>query len=134
MTYTAEQEEILKNISGKWNFTPEREAELEPTHGWLRTAYSIAYYDDGTQSQLDFAEIWRNDINQFEGWICNTGNESITIIDDGTARWGVCGFKTYDNFMDIDPEELKKPVLCGFKHCNCGTDMKGTKHHPNYTD
>jgi len=128
--YTPEQEEILKSMEGKWNFTAERQADLEKTHSWMMDMGSIGYYNDGSESIIDFAEILRNNEHTFKGWKCSVGNESIGIYDDGTASWARCGVKKYPNFMDIDPEELKNSIICPKEFCNCGTDIRMTKQSP----
>ena len=132
--YTEEQEEILKSMEGKWNFTPERQAELEKTHSWMMDMGSMGKYDDGTESLIDFAEILRNDQHNFKGWLCKAGNESIGIYDDGTAMWARCRVRKYDNFMDLDPEELKIPMICPLDRCNCGTDIRMSKQSPDYIE
>ena len=128
--YTPEQEEILKSLEGKWNFTPERQAEIEITHSWLKTMGSIGYYNDGSSGTIDFAEILRNNQHTFFGWKCTAGNESIGIYDDGRGSWARCGVKDYDNFMDMDPEDMKTPITCPHPFCNCGTDIRMSKEKP----
>jgi organic radical activating enzyme len=128
--YTEEQDEILKSMEGKWNFTTDRQAELEKTHGWLKGMGSIGYYDDGTEGIIDFAEIMRNNQHNFKGWKCSVGNESIGIHDDGTATWARCGVKKYSNFMDISPHDLKQSIICPLDYCMCGTDIRMSKQSP----
>lgn len=129
--YTEEQEEILKGIDGTWNFTKEREEALQKTHSWLSDLGTLGFYDDGTSSALDFAEVLRNNQHNFRGWKCSTGNESIQIFEDGSAKWANCGIIEYNHFTDIDPEELKKPVVCKYDWCLCGTDIRGSKQSPD---
>lgn len=126
-SYTRDQLEFLSNAESQWLFTEERKEEIRKTHTWLLDTESKATLEDGSTIDLDAFEIIRKKQNSFIGWNCKAGNESICIYDDGTALWGNCGIKRYENFLDINPKDLKNSVKCTLLECTCGTDIRSTK-------
>jgi organic radical activating enzyme len=125
--YTSEQQEYLNSAKSLWLFTTEREKKLRQTHMWLADTESVATYNDGSTSNLDAFDLIRTNTNNFYGWECSAGNESVCIYDDGTASWANCGIKSYNHFLDIYPDQLKQPVKCKFLKCTCGTDIRSSK-------
>ncbi len=125
--YTKEQLEFLSNASSKWLFTAEREAALRKTHMWLADTESFATHEDGTRSELAAFEIIRKRENNFYGWKCRAGYESICIFDNGFTTWGNCGIKQFDHYRNVFPKDLEEVMTCTFKECTCGTDIRATK-------
>lgn len=126
--YTQEHLDFLSNAESKWLFTKERETELRKTHMWLADTESYAFYEDGTSGILDSFSIIRKKQNNFFGWECGVGRESICIWDNGVATWANCGIKRYDHYLDIDPEDLNQTIKCNMIECTCGTDIRGSKY------
>ncbi len=125
--YTQEQLDFLSKTSSRWLFTAERETELRKTHMWLADTESFATFEDGTTTSLDAFEIIRKKQNNFYGWRCEAGNESICIFDDGYTSWANCGIKKFKHYRDVYPKDLEESIICKFKECTCGTDIRSTK-------
>lgn len=125
--YTDEQLDFLSRAESKWLFTEERESALRKTHMWLADTESYASYDNGVEEKLDVFDLIRKKQNNFFGWNCSAGKESICIYEDGTATWANCGIKNYKHYLDINPIDLDQSVKCTFIECTCGTDIRGTK-------
>jgi organic radical activating enzyme len=131
VTYTPEQENFLLNYQSKYTFTKSRETELRQTHNWMLDTESYGFYNDGSKIKIDPYQILKEQTNNFFGWDCNAGNDSILINDDGSANWANCGIKKFDHFNMIDPIELKKPIRCTLAKCECGTDIRSNKKSPS---
>lgn len=125
--YSDEQLEFLARAESKWLFTDERESTLRKTHMWLADTESFAEYEDGTTGDLDVFELIRRKQNNFLGWKCRAGYESICIYDTGRTTWANCGIKQFDHYRDVTPEDLVDEVKCTFIECTCGTDIRSTK-------
>lgn len=123
-TYTTEQLATLQSLDSSWGFTSERENTLRKTHMWLHENSSTVFFDDGTNSELDAFEVIRNKQNNFFGFTCSAGYESICIYADGSATWANCGVKRFDDYADIDIEQT---FICPFNECTCATDVRSTK-------
>lgn len=126
--YSQEQLDFLANANSKWLFTPERELALRKTHMWLADTESFAEYKDGTSGELDAFELIRKKQNNFYGWKCRAGYESICIFDDGHTTWGNCGIKRFNHYRDVFPKDLEEEIVCNFVECTCGTDVRSTKY------
>jgi organic radical activating enzyme len=127
ISYTEEQKQFLIDNPYKLTITASRMQELLKTHLWLLEMDSIATYDDGTTSPVNPYDMVKNGSNVFTGWKCYAGNDSIMLNDDGTASWANCGIKQYSSFRDIEPDDLKQPLMCNQIRCTCGTDIRSTK-------
>jgi organic radical activating enzyme len=127
VTYTDEQMQFLLNIKAKWLFTAEREEELKKTHAWLASRGSTAVYEDGSEGVLDPYILIKSNTNNFQGWQCWAGTESITIHDNNTASYANCCVKQYPHFLDVTEQDLNKPIICPRTSCNCAADIKSTK-------
>ena len=125
--YTEEQEQFMAENGSKLTLTKERYSELEKTHQWLLESESYSTDENGVVSVLDPYRMIKENTNVFTGWSCNAGNDSISIYDDESADWANCGIKRYSNFLDIDPAELAKPLICTLPACTCGTDIRSAK-------
>lgn len=130
--YTQEHLDVLSSLKSKWLFTKERETALRKTHMWLADTESLGTYDDGSKKELDVFSMIRKHENNFYGWSCSAGRESILIFDDGTAVWANCGAKRYEHFLEIYPEILDEPVKCKMLECTCATDVRCTKSKTSF--
>ena len=127
LNYTDDQLQFLIDNPGKLTMTDQRYNELLNTHQFLLDMDSYSTFDDGTIEKTNPYDMFKEGTNKFFGWSCYAGNDSILLFPDGKVGWANCGIKTYDNYLDLDPEELKKPLKCTFISCTCGTDVRSTK-------
>lgn len=127
IVYTQEQEDWLNANQSTVTITPSRFAELLQTHSWLLENDAMATYDNGNVEVLSPHKLIKEGNNKFTGWTCHAGNDSITLYSDGTVGWANCQIKTYSNYLELDLEELKKPVTCTLPICGCGTDIRSSK-------
>lgn len=125
--YTSAQLEFLSTAKSKWLFTIERETALKKTHMWLYDTQSFAEYETGLIEELDVFEMIRKKQNNFLGWECKAGYESICIYDTGRITWANCGIKQFDHYKNVMPSDFMKAVKCTFLECTCGTDIRSTK-------
>lgn len=105
--------------------------------------YLTATTRSGEKSFYDVEDMIAQDLNQFRGWICDAGLESLYIDYDGSVWIANCaGSRANPNSQHPD---LKKkfgyvgsimedqykwptmPVICPFQHCGCGADIPVTK-------
>lgn len=73
-------------------------------------------------------DIIKHNRNQFEGWKCNAGIESLMINWDGEVHRATCRVggslgNIYNGSFEI-PEE---PIICTRKFCTCAADIPLTK-------
>jgi MoaA/NifB/PqqE/SkfB family radical SAM enzyme len=81
----------------------------------------------------DFEEMHANDIiklhmNQFKGWTCNAGLESLMINWDGEVHRATC--RVGDSLGNVYDGTFQKPidaVICTRNWCTCEADMPLTK-------
>jgi len=77
--------------------------------------------------------IHANDIikehkNQFEGWRCNAGLESLMINWDGEVHRATCRVGgSLGNIYNGSFEVPKDPIICTRKWCTCAADIPLTK-------
>lgn len=125
--YTPEQNEFLLNTPNFVTITESRFSELKESHSYLIGTDGLGTYDNGDVETLDSNMIIKLGANNFYGWKCSAGNESLNIRADGSVLWANCGIKQYAHFRDVDPEDLKQPVICDRIQCYCGADVRSTK-------
>lgn len=73
-------------------------------------------------------DIIKKHMNQFMGWSCNAGLESLMINWDGEVHRATCRVggslgNIYDNTFNAPTE----PVICTRKFCTCAADVPLTK-------
>lgn len=127
--YTVEQEETLKGLSAYFNFDTTRLEELNETHAWLKDMISVGTREDGTEFVVNYSDIIKNNENNFNGWRCWAGNQSISIDNNGIVGWANCGIKTYKHYTEVYPQDLGIELICDRDSCECGTDIKSPKQH-----
>lgn len=130
--YTPEQREIFKKhvkrrppvwrvVKDEWeNFTKVKTKVI---------------HSDGSKKRVERNYFSTNDLNEFEGWMCNIGIENINIQKDGKIT-GTCGNLLYgeDKFYNLyDPkftetfEPKLVPSVCTIHKCWCQPEMLMTK-------
>jgi sulfatase maturation enzyme AslB (radical SAM superfamily) len=95
-------------------------------NGEMRVYTSIVTYDDYSKQYARSSHYLNKGINNFAGWQCNLGVESIYIHHDGSLMGG-CGQKLFglDHTYNIyDKDFVKcsidfKPVICSIALCTC---------------
>ena len=83
--------------------------------------------DDGTK-ELHANDVIKLHLNQFKGWSCNAGLESLMINWDGDVHRATCRVggslgNIYNGTFDIPTE----PVICTRNYCTCAADIPLTK-------
>ena len=84
-------------------------------------------HENGDISRLDPQSLMKSKNNNFNGWTCYVGEDSMRINVDQVFR-GVCGEGGITH-LTTDPQ-LKfstSPIICTKNSCFCGTDMVSTK-------
>lgn len=136
--YTEEQ---LRWFEGRPTRYPSRDYELSVTNQHRLSVKglkmrSLFYKDDGTVESISPILIINEKLNDFCGWVCNIGLESLFIHYDGDIQRGNCRQGTPTRIIgNINrPEEIQWPVdpeICLQRECHCSTDVLITKWNPN---
>jgi len=128
------------------NYTPEMEEWLQKNSAVIQTApglhaikdkryraadiSSTVYRRDGSVEPLaDLNKLVMNQENDFRGWACNIGLESLFIHFNGYVKKGNC-FQGGDLFHINDHESYRLPdsaEICTQTKCLCTTDVNITK-------
>ena len=87
------------------------------------------WYNDGSIKSDDPNELVTNGENDFRGWSCNIGIESLCIHYNGWVGKATCGvgqnmFHIDDHANHALPERAE---ICTQKSCMCGTDIRISK-------
>jgi len=98
-------------------------------------------YEDGSTKNVSKNFVLINNLNNFKGWTCNLGVDTIFINFDGSIG-SVCGnsllgFKSGDyNLYDAElPSKFNpviNPVTCAQKKCMCQVGFLLEKYDPTY--
>lgn len=92
-------------------------------------------YEDGSKQKVNRNFFSLNDLNNFEGWMCNIGIENINIQKDGKIT-GTCGNLIYgeDKFYNLYDKDFTEtfnpelvPSVCTKNKCWCQPEMLMTK-------
>lgn len=122
--YTDEQNKWLST-------TPVRQPKIKVMHTANPTwrsgkTQSSFYYDDGSIDLWgDTNYIISSGQNDFRGWACNIGLESLFVHFDGWVKKGNC-YQGGTLFHIDQHENYDLPMnaeLCTQKICHCGTDV-----------
>jgi organic radical activating enzyme len=125
--YTKEQRKFLIETKPTLQITDKRREELSKTHSWLLDTEATATFEDGSTSTVDPFAFIKESKNYFKGWKCYAGYNAILLWPNESALWANCGIKTFNHYLEIEPEDLKNPIVCTLTKCNCGTDIRSTK-------
>tara|TARA_B100001778_G_scaffold334416_1_gene345678 strand:+ start:191 stop:1237 length:1047 start_codon:yes stop_codon:yes gene_type:complete len=74
-------------------------------------------------------ELLLTHLNNWNGWYCNMGIETIVVQHQGHIKPGSNCFKwlKYGNIKDKEYSVPLLPVLCKLDYCGCLTDLQTTK-------
>ena len=73
-------------------------------------------------------DIIKHKLNQFEGWRCNAGLESLMINWDGEVHRATCRVGgSLGNIYNGTFESPIEPINCTRKFCTCVADIPLTK-------
>ena len=123
--YTPEQDQMLPGL----DFIP---AKVVPEVVKAKQYPQINrfVFEGGQQQRAEhFAPVVLNKVNQFKGWKCNIGLESLYISPDGLIKRGNC-FEGGIIGNILEPENIKwatGPIECTYDVCHCFTDIRITK-------
>jgi MoaA/NifB/PqqE/SkfB family radical SAM enzyme len=130
--YTSEQREIFKKHVKR---RPPIWRILKDEYENFLKGKTTVIYNDGSKGKVERNIFSTNDLNYFQGWMCNIGIENINIQKDGKIT-GTCGNLVYnkDKFYNLyDPkftENFKpnlEPTMCTKLRCWCQPEMLMTK-------
>jgi len=80
-------------------------------------------------------DIIKNNLNQFNGWSCNAGIESLMINWDGEVHRATCRVGgSIGNIYTGTFIAPTTPVTCDRNFCTCASDIPLTKYDPNHRD
>lgn len=126
--YTSEQ--LLQLKSNNWVPSNNRDSKVKSL---LKDEHKInhilkVHYNNGISFKVDPQVLMKTQKNNFFGWDCAIGTNTMRIDYDVVYR-GVCGeggsTSLYDKISFKDDY-----VSCSLKQCFCGTDMVATKILP----
>jgi MoaA/NifB/PqqE/SkfB family radical SAM enzyme len=84
---------------------------------------------DGDVAEWHHAnDVIKKHLNQYKGWTCNAGLESLMINWDGDVHRATCRVggslgNIYEGTFDVPTE----PVICDRNYCTCAADIPLTK-------
>lgn len=94
----------------------------------------LVYEDDSLM--VDSNYIYKNEINKFEGMLCDLGRRNLYIDYMGNAYPSACllNFRKarMGNMFNRDIKLYTKPKTCPFTFCACGSDFDFSKWDKNY--
>lgn len=125
--YSKEELQTLKEWDEEWGSVgsfKQVESVYEVTKDGVQT------FERRAQNVNDF--LMRKE-NNFKGWQCWAGNQSIYIDEKGDLFAGSCKVKKMGNVATGFSIETK-PLICTHGWCRCGTDLKVTRFDPKYKD
>lgn len=98
-----------------------------PTESWRRAPMtSKFYYDDGTVKTDQTNYIIATSQNDFRGWACNIGLESLFVGWDGWVKKGNCnqGDRLF-NITEVSTKYIlpNTAEICTQTTCSCNTDI-----------
>jgi hypothetical protein len=101
--------------------------ELQERHGKHRRKYGSPMLQDN--NPVDVIKIITNEENNWEGWACWIGLETINITRYGDVKIGAwCNpHLVLGNIKDLSFKIPMKPVICKYDTCGCWTDIHTTK-------
>lgn len=123
--YTEEQLKIFKNKFSVHGSIPNKKSFRVPDK--YNINYQLKrYFNDNTIKSQDYTLLLKNKENNFYGWSCDIGKNTMRINGEEVYR-GVCAVGDIKNLKDQNLDFYGDPVICDKKRCVCGTDMIATK-------
>jgi MoaA/NifB/PqqE/SkfB family radical SAM enzyme len=97
------------------------------------TALPNCIVDKGlsTEQYIHANDIIKHKLNQFEGWSCSAGIESLMINWDGEVHRATC--RVGGSLGNIYKDNFKVPtewINCTRKFCTCAADVPLSKYNP----
>ena len=83
---------------------------------------------DGSTWTDNVNTLLKNRTNDFRGWTCNAGLESLRIDADGTVYRADCKFGGPIGNILTRVDLPSGPIICGKRWCNCASDIPLTKY------
>jgi len=92
------------------------------------------YYDDGATEDDNTDNILSNELNEFAGWKCWAGVQSIAIRNDGSVYRAVCkeGGPLGNIYEGFSLPEGNEPITCTRLKCTCSADVQLAKAKPGH--
>ena len=87
----------------------------------------IIHYDDGTYERSNVNQITGDKLNQFKGWKCWAGIQSMRIGVDGIITVGKCEIPPLGNVF-TEFEIPDRPSICRNDWCCSATNINTTKN------
>ena len=129
--YSDEQLRILQNVPYKFK-EPTGEV-LEKRKKFLRFGRGLKFVEsivDGKRVEeiLNYKSLIAKNQNNFKGWTCLAGIESLVVDMDGSVKRAYCNEGGV--IGDIwNPVSLPtKPVICTMNSCKCSVDIEVSKY------
>jgi len=97
---------------------------------WILSTNSTARPNcvDDTGKTYHANDVIKNHLNQFEGWTCNAGIESLMINWDGNVYRSTCRVgESLGNIYNGSFEQPNDPIICTRRWCTCAADIPITK-------
>jgi|TARA_R110001632_G_scaffold59715_4_gene145061 MoaA/NifB/PqqE/SkfB family radical SAM enzyme len=102
------------------------EKDLEWILSKTATVKANCVVDD--EHKIHANDVIKHKLNQFEGWTCNAGLESLMINWDGEVHRATCRVgDSLGNIYNGTFESPVAPVICTRKWCTCVADIPLTK-------
>lgn len=97
-------------------------------------ANTVLFYKD-KQEMYHANDVIKLHKNQYKGWACNVGLESLMINWDGEVHRATCRVggslgNIYEGSFIVPTE----PVICDRNFCTCAADIPVTKYDKNYSN
>jgi len=121
INYNAEQEKILSS-------TPVLQVSQPKPAGYRPTPdnYQVLFYDNQTAS-FDYSiasSLQNTNQNNFYGWECNLGLESLFVMYDGRVRSANCQEDSgWIGNINTGIEWPTQSMICNKKMCHCMADL-----------
>lgn len=127
--YSKEQLDFLKKSNFVFGLKRESKAKskIEPKYkinNLLKVTYNL-----GFSRKIDPQVLLKNQQNNFYGWECNIGNNTMRIDVENVYR-GVCEVGGYSHINDDELKFKSDFITCTEKQCVCGTDLVAVKVLP----
>lgn len=124
--YTKDQLEKLKSLNGMHGVLKQTKRKSEiPLHLSYNHRLKIKY-DDGSIEVSNPQKIMKNHENNFFGWSCDVGINTMRIDHDVIYR-GVCEAGSSQNIEKDKIYFANDALICDKKECFCGTDIIANK-------
>lgn len=128
--YTKEQLNSLKSVN--WELGAKRDTKTKFPYEdkfKLNHKLKVTYNRPNTVIEVESQTLMKNKKNNFRGWDCFIGKDTIRI-DSETVYRGVCGEGEVRSLSDPNLSFTSESIVCGIKECYCGSDMIATKILP----